>query len=88
MLNKLTMDIFEILSAMDKREEQIERKLQKIIASNMDPFPFERINKAKTLLKLIYEFKHHVKSDQLIEAGMRLRDLELEGLVILPMDAK
>lgn len=78
------MGIFEILAVLDRREEQIEHKLQRILAANMDPFPFERIQKAKTLLRLIYEFRNHVKEDEMIEAGMRLRDLELEGLEVLP----
>lgn len=80
------MDVFEILAVLDRKEEQIEQKLQKILSANMDPFPFERIQKAKTLLRLIYEFRNHLKADEMIEAGMRLRDLELEGLEILTKD--
>lgn len=81
---KLTMDIFEILAELDTREEQIEIKLKKIIESNLSPFPSERIQKGKLLLKLIYEFKKHVEADEFIQAGMKLRDLEIEGLKILP----
>lgn len=80
------MDVFEILAVLDRREKQIEQKLQKILAANMDPFPFERIQKANTLLRLINEFRNHLKADEMIEAGMRLRDLELEGLEILTKD--
>ncbi|MCH7402242.1 hypothetical protein ACFOUP_18450 [Belliella kenyensis] len=79
------MDVFEILSALDRREEQIEIKLKKIIEANLNPFPMDRIHKAKLLLKLIYEFKKHVEADEFILAGMKLRDLEIEGLKILSL---
>lgn len=77
------MDVFEILSELDRREQQIEEKLNRITNANLNPFPFERIQKAKLLLKLIFEFKESVKSDEFIIAGMKLRDLELEGLYVL-----
>ncbi|AFL84710.1 hypothetical protein Belba_2143 [Belliella baltica DSM 15883] len=78
------MDVFEILTELDRREEQIEIKLKKIIEANLNPFPGDRIHKAKLLLKLIYEFKKHIQADEFILAGMKLRDLEIEGLMILP----
>lgn len=76
------MEIFELIHALEEREVQIENKLQKLVESNANPFPMGRIQKGKLLLKLIYEFKKHVEEDDFIQAGMRLRDLELEGLVI------
>lgn len=78
------MNVFEILAELDRREEQIGIKLDKIIEANLNPFPGERIQKAKLLLKLIYEFRNHVQADEFILAGMKLRDLEIEGLMILP----
>ena len=54
------------------------------LSNNLNPFPGERIQKAKLLLKLIYEFKKHIQADEFIQAGMKLRDLEIEGLKILP----
>ncbi|MCH7415450.1 hypothetical protein MM213_18260 [Belliella sp. R4-6] len=77
------MDVFEILAELDRREEQIKIKLKKIIEANLNPSPGERIQKAKLLLKLIHEFKEHVDADEFILAGMKLRDLEFEGLMIL-----
>lgn len=78
------MDVFEILAELDRREQQIEEKLKRITNANLDPFPFERIHTAKLLLKLIFEFREHIKADEFIQAGMKLRDLEIEGLKILP----
>lgn len=77
------MDVFEILAELERREDQVEIKLDKIIKANFNPFPIERIQKAKLLLKLIYEFKKHVEADEFTQAGMKLRDLEIEGLIIL-----
>lgn len=77
------MDVFEILAELDRREEQIEIKLKKIIDDNLNPFPVERIEKAKLLPKLIYEFRKHIEADEFIQAEMKLRDLEIEGLTIL-----
>ncbi|SIS50124.1 hypothetical protein [Belliella pelovolcani] len=77
------MDVFEILAELERREEQIEIKLKKILQANLNPFPGDRIQKAKLLLKLIYEFKKHIQADEFIQAGMKMRDLEIEGLMIL-----
>lgn len=83
MLKKLTMDIFEIIFELEKKEVQIENKLKVLVEANLNPFPMSRIQKGKKLLKLIYEFKKHVQEDDFIQAGMRLRDLEIEGLIII-----
>ena len=40
------------------------------------------ISRAELLLKLIYEFRKHIQADEFILAGMKLRDLEIEGLTI------
>ncbi|WP_373523486.1 hypothetical protein [Aquiflexum sp.] len=80
----LTMDVFEIIAELEKRERQIEEKLHKITSANLNPFPMDRIQKGKLLLKLIFEFKKHVETDEFILAGMKLRDLEIEGLKVLP----
>ncbi|MCH7411763.1 hypothetical protein MM239_20420 [Belliella sp. DSM 111904] len=77
------MGVFEILAELDRREVQIEIKLKKILEANLTPFPGDRIHKAKMLLKLIYEFKKHIQADEFFQAGMKLRDLEIEGLMIL-----
>lgn len=77
------MNVFEICGELDLKEQQIEEKLNKIIQANLDPFPFERLEKGKLLLKLIYEIKKHIEADEFILAGMRLRDLELQGLKII-----
>lgn len=77
------MEEFEICDVLDLREQQIEEKLNKIISGNPDPFPFERLEKGKLLLKLIYEIKKHIDADEFILAGMKLRDLELQGLKVL-----
>lgn len=76
------MDVFEILAELDRRKEQIENKLKVLVEANLNPFPMDRIQKAKLLLKLIYEFRKHIQADEFILAGMKLRDLEIEGLII------
>lgn len=82
------MDVFKICAELELREKQIDLKLNKIIQANLDPFPFERLEKGKLLLRLIYEIKKHIESDEYILAGMKLRDLELQGLHILDKEAK
>ncbi|MCH6234498.1 hypothetical protein [Cognataquiflexum rubidum] len=76
------MEVVKVKSELKQKEEQINQKLNKIIASNIDPFPFDRINKAKKLIAMIHECQKHIESDNLLLAGMKLRDLELEGLVL------
>ncbi|WP_228779827.1 hypothetical protein [Aquiflexum lacus] len=84
MFKILTMDVFEILAKLEQKEASIGEKLHKLTTANLNPFPMERIKKGKLLLKLIYEFKKHVEADEFILAGMKLRDLEMEGLRVLP----
>jgi hypothetical protein len=82
------MDPNELIVQLREREVQIEAKLDNIIQQNLDPFPFERIAKAKKLLALIFECITLIKDDEILLAGMRLRDMELEGLPILkPQEA-
>jgi hypothetical protein len=76
------MDIASLIVGLDKREKQIEQKLTWILEQNPNPFPFERINKAKKLLGIIYQCRQHLKNDEWIEAGKCVRDLELEGLEV------
>ncbi|WP_373495807.1 hypothetical protein [Aquiflexum sp.] len=76
------MDVIKVKSELKQREAQINEKLNKIIKSNLDPFPFERIDKAKKLIAMIHECQEYIESDNLLLAGMKLRDLELEGLVV------
>jgi hypothetical protein len=76
------MNVVIIKSELSQKEKQINEKLKKILDSNPDPFPFDRINKAKKLITLIHECQEHIESDNLLLAGMKLRDLELEGLVV------
>ncbi|MBW3469577.1 hypothetical protein [Arthrospiribacter ruber] len=77
------MDIFEILTLMDEKEIQVNKKLESIISSNPDPFPFERINKGKSLLKLMEEIRKCIETDQLLLAGMKLKELEYHGIQLL-----
>jgi hypothetical protein len=76
------MNATELLQLIEEKEKQIDAKLDLIIRQNLNPFPFERIAKAKKLLFLIEECRFHIKHDDLIQAGMRIRDLELEGIVL------
>ncbi|MBW3466811.1 hypothetical protein [Arthrospiribacter ruber] len=77
------MDIFEILTLMDEKEIQVNKRLDSIISSNLDPFPFERINKGKALLKLMEEIRKYIETDQLLLAGMKLKELEYLGIKIV-----
>jgi hypothetical protein len=76
------MELMKVMSELVLKEKQINQKLDKILASNPDPFPFDRINKAKKLISMIHECQGYIKEDNLLLAGMKLRDMELEGLVL------
>lgn len=60
------MDVFAILTVIDEKEMKVNKRLDSIISSNPDPFPFERINKGKSLLKLMEEIMKCIETDQLL----------------------
>jgi hypothetical protein len=68
---------------MDEKGLQVNKKLDSIISSHPDPFPFERINKGKSLLKLMEEIRKCIETDQLLLAGMKLKELEFQGIQIV-----
>jgi hypothetical protein len=74
------MKLIHVKSELIEKEKLINQKIEKIIASNPNPFPFERINKAKKLIEMIHECQTFIEDDNLLLAGMKLRDLEMEGL--------
>ncbi|MEX2513266.1 MAG: hypothetical protein WD398_10200 [Cyclobacteriaceae bacterium] len=73
-------DISLIAMQLKNRETQIDRKISQLIDQNLDPFPFERLDKGKKLLELIKKVLQSIEEDNLIQAGMHIRDLEIEGL--------
>jgi hypothetical protein len=53
-----------------------------LIDQNLDPFPFERLDKGKKLIELIQKALQSIESEKLIEAGILIKELEMEGLKI------
>ncbi|MBW3466795.1 hypothetical protein [Arthrospiribacter ruber] len=68
---------------MDEKEIQVNKRLDSIISSNPDPFPFERINKGKALLKLMEEIRKYIETDQWLHLGMILKELENHEIQIM-----
>ena len=46
-------DISVIVLQLKNRQTQIDRKINQLIDQNLDPFPFERLDKGKKLIELI-----------------------------------
>jgi hypothetical protein len=75
-------DISLIVLQLKNREKQIDRKINQLIDQNLDPFPFERLDKGKKLIELIQKALKSIEAENLIEAGMLIKALEMEGLKI------
>ncbi|MDN3688255.1 MULTISPECIES: hypothetical protein [Cyclobacterium] len=73
-------DISLIVMQLKNRQVQIERKINQLIDQNLDPFPFERLEKGKQLNELIQKILQAIEGDDLILAGMHIKELEIEGL--------
>ncbi|SHN35036.1 hypothetical protein SAMN04488057_12437 [Cyclobacterium lianum] len=73
-------DISLIVMQLKNRQIQIDRKINQLIDQNLDPFPFERLEKGKKLIELIKKTLQAIKGDDLILAGMHIKELEMEGL--------
>ncbi|MFO7823954.1 MAG: hypothetical protein R6V72_08435 [Cyclobacterium sp.] len=73
-------DISLIVMQLKNRQAQIERKINQLIDQNLDPFPFERLEKGKQLNELIQKILQAIEGDNLIQAGMHIKELEIEGL--------
>ena len=73
-------DISLIVLQLKNRQTQIDRKINQLIDQNLDPFPFERLDKGKKLCDLIQKALHSIEAENLIKAGMHLKELEIEGL--------
>ena len=75
-------DISLIVLQLKNRQTQIDRKINQLIDQNLDPFPFERLDKGKKLIELIQKALQSIDAGKLIEAGMYIKELEVEGLKI------
>ncbi len=73
-------DISLIVMQLKNRQTQIDRKINQLIDQNLDPFPFERLEKGKKLVELIKMILQAIEEDDLILAGMHIKELEIEGL--------
>ncbi|WP_439484090.1 hypothetical protein [Cyclobacterium plantarum] len=73
-------DISLIVMQLKNRQVQIERKINQLIDQNLDPFPFERLEKGKQLNELIQKILRAIEGDDLILAGMHIKELEMAGL--------
>lgn len=73
-------DISLIVMQLKNRYTQIDRKINRLIDQNLDPFPFERLEKGKKLIELIKKILQAIEGDDLIQAGMHIKELEIEGL--------
>jgi len=73
-------DISLIVMQLKNRQIQIDRKINQLIDQNLDPFPFERLEKGKKLIELIKKIQQAIEGDDLILAGMHIKELEIEGL--------
>ncbi|WP_162418211.1 hypothetical protein [Cyclobacterium roseum] len=73
-------DISMIVMQLKNRQTQIDRKINQLIDQNLDPFPFERLEKGKKLNELIQKILQAIEGDDLILAGMHIKELEIEGL--------
>ena len=75
-------DISLIVLQLKNRQTQIDRKINQLIDQNLDPFPFERLDKGKKLIELIQKALESIEAEKLIDAGMHIKVLEREGLKI------
>ncbi|MBD3631278.1 hypothetical protein [Cyclobacterium sp.] len=73
-------DISLIVMQLKNRQMQIDKKINQLIDQNLDPFPFERLEKGKKLIELIKKILQAIEGDDLILAGMHIKELEMEGL--------
>jgi len=73
-------DISLIIMQLKNRQIQIETKINQLIDQNLDPFPFERLEKGKMLNELIQKILQAIEEDDLILAGMHIKELEIAGL--------
>ncbi|EIM78903.1 hypothetical protein A3SI_00535 [Nitritalea halalkaliphila LW7] len=76
------MQPHHLVDWLQEKEKRIEEKIDQLIEQNLNPFPFERINKGKRLLQLIHECRQYIQQDEFILAGKVLHALELEGLKV------
>ena len=73
-------DISLIVQQLRNRQNQIEKKINQLLSQNLDPFPFDRLDKGKKLFVLIQKTLASIEEDDLIRAGMHIKELELAGL--------
>lgn len=73
-------DVSLIVQQLRNRQNQIEKKINQLLSQNLDPFPFDRLDKGKKLFELIQKTLAAIETDDLIRAGMHIKELELAGL--------
>ena len=77
MIIKLTItDISLIVLQLN----QIEKKINKLLSQNLGFFPFDRLDKGKKLFELIQKTLAAIEANDLIRAGMHIKELEFAGL--------
>ncbi|HSI77521.1 MAG TPA: hypothetical protein VK957_16590 [Lunatimonas sp.] len=59
---------------------QIGKKINKLLSQNLGFFPFDRLDKGKKLFELIQKTLAAIEANDLIRAGMHIKELEFAGL--------
>lgn len=75
-------DISLIVQQLRNRQNQIEKKINQLLSQNLDPFPFDRLDKGKKLFELIQKTLAAIEADDLIQAGIHIKELEIAGLTL------
>ncbi|MBT0812980.1 hypothetical protein KIH41_16960 [Litoribacter ruber] len=74
------LDIALVKLELEEKQVQISAKQDRILSQNLDPFLFDRLEKARTLLKLIKEAQIAFQEDVLFRVGNLVKTMEEEGL--------
>lgn len=72
-------DLSLIVTQLMDRQIQIDREINQQLVLKLDPLPFDRLDKGNKLLALIGKTLEAIEANNLIQAGMHIKELEMEG---------